>query len=172
MASHITSIAEVKANVSLWYRIHVFLYDLRNFRERADSHTRLETVVDVSYIGLPYFKPEEAEMLKSMMFDGKTLGSLIEVTLQERLEKRMKKRVESGDYRVCAAHDVAPVLEKVFGINPKLLAKNKTFLELIDRSGLFLKDGDSWTGLVTKRHVNPVLEKKKKKKKTKLVEDS
>ncbi len=34
---------------------------------------------------------------------------------------RMKKRVESGDFRVCAAHDLEPIFEKAFGIKPKEL---------------------------------------------------
>jgi hypothetical protein len=44
------------------------------------------------------------------------LKALIEETLNERLERRMKKRVESGDFRVCAAHDLAPVLRRLLGL--------------------------------------------------------
>lgn len=48
---------------SLWYRIHVFVYDLRNFKERVDSQARLDSIVDASYIGLPYFQPDKVERL-------------------------------------------------------------------------------------------------------------
>lgn len=55
----------------------------------------------------------------------------------------MRKRVESADYRFCAAHDLAPIFEKAFGIKPKDLQTNPEFLALLDRSQLKLKDGDS-----------------------------
>lgn len=94
------------------------------------------------------FKTSEVEALKATIVDGqKTLEAVIEETLNERLERRLKKRVESGDYRVCAAHDLAPIFEKAFGIRPKELAKNQEFLSLLDRSGLDLKEGESWDGL-------------------------
>jgi hypothetical protein len=80
----------------------------------------------------------------------KTLENIIKETLNERLEKRIKKRVESRDFRVCAAHDLAPIFEKVFDIKPKVLSKNEEFLAILRRSGLNLKDGDNWKGLPTK----------------------
>ena len=58
----------------------------------------------------------------------------------------MKKRVESGDYRVCAAHDLAPIFEKGLGIRAKNFEKDMEFIRLVRTSGLELKDGQSWTG--------------------------
>ena len=85
-------------------------------------------------------------MIKSTIVDGSiTLETVIEETLNERLERRIKKRVESEDFRVCAAHDLAPIFEKAF--EPKDLAKDERFLEILDRSGLKLKDDDQWVGL-------------------------
>lgn len=75
------------------------------------------------------------------------MEELIRETLAERFERRMKKRVESGDYRSCAAHDIAPIFEKGLGIKSKELAKDKEFLELRESSGLRLKDGETWSGL-------------------------
>lgn len=46
----------------------------------------------------------------------------------------MKKRQYSGDYRVCAAHDLAPIFESTFGIDPGLLARNDDFLRSLVRS--------------------------------------
>ena len=59
----------------------------------------------------------------------------------------MKKRVASGDYRVCAAHDVAPVLEKALGVRPKDLDASQAFLDLMAERGLELGDEETWTGL-------------------------
>lgn len=147
---------------SLWYKIHVFVYDLRNFREKVDSQARLDSIVDASYIGMPYFQPEEVERIKSTVVNAnQTLEEAIRETLDERLERRIKKRAESGDYRVCAAHDLAPVFERALGIKPKDLGKNVDFLNLLASSGLELKPGENFSGLSKK---SQVCQKKKKNK--------
>lgn len=106
------TLRELQMESNIWYKLHVLLYDLRHFEQSSICQTRLETVVDPSYLGEPYFNRDEAEKIKATQIDheNKTLSVLIEETLNERLNRRMKKRVDSGDYRVCAAHDVAPIL--------------------------------------------------------------
>ncbi|RDL32545.1 Uncharacterized protein BP5553_09001 [Venustampulla echinocandica] len=149
----LTTIQDLKNQPCLWYKVHVFVYDLRNFREIPDAQARLDRIMDASYIDLPYFTPDEVHLLKSSIVEGdKTLEGIIEETLNERLERRIKKRVESGDFRVCAAHDLAPIFEKVFDIKSKDLAKNEEFLTILGRSGLDLKDGDGWKGLPKKKN--------------------
>ena len=148
MDNSLVSFPELKMDSDLWYRIHVLLYDLRHFEQSNVSQSRLETVVDPSYLGEPYFNQDEAEKIKGARLDGdKTMSALIEETLNERLDRRMKKRVESGDYRVCAAHDVAPILEKALSIKPKDLERNQAFLDTMSANGLHLKPGEQWTGL-------------------------
>ena len=137
------SLSELKMNSNVWYKIHVLLYDLRHFEQIKVSHSRLETVIDPSYLGEPYFDQDEAEKIKGARLDGnKTLSALIEETFNERLNRRMKKRVESGDYRVCAAHDVASILEKALGIKSKDLERNQAFLNKMSANGLHLKPGE------------------------------
>jgi hypothetical protein len=156
-------IQDLRNTPSLWYRIHVFVYDLRNFKERANCQSRLDSIVDASYLGTPYFKPEEVDMLKATKVDGEmTLETVIRNTLEERLERRLKKRVESGDYRVCAAHDLAPIFETAFAIKPKDLAKDSGFLSLLDKSGLKLKNGESWTGLSKRPNIKQGQKKRKR----------
>jgi hypothetical protein len=142
---------------------HVFVYDLRNFKERADCQSRLDNIVDASYLGTPYFKQEEVDMLKATKVNGEmTLEVVIRNTLDERLERRMKKRVESGDYRVCAAHDLAPIFETAFNIKPKDLAKDDAFLSLLENSGLKLKNEENWLGLPKRPNIKQCQKKKKK----------
>lgn len=81
--------------------------------------------------------------------DGETLEQRIQRTLDERLNRRMKKRVQSGDFRVCTAHDLAPIFEKSFDINPKKLAKDAKFMSLVAMNGLRLKSQESRYGLGT-----------------------
>ncbi|QSS54273.1 hypothetical protein I7I53_01775 [Histoplasma capsulatum var. duboisii H88] len=135
---------------ALWYRIHVLVYDLRNFATDPTARERLESVVDVTYLGQPYFNAEEVAALTrtAVGHDGETLKERIQHTLEERLNRRLKKRVESGDFRVCAAHDLAPIFEKVFDINPKKLAKDSKFRSLVSINGLRLKSEEElWNGL-------------------------
>ena len=147
MDDSLVSLPELKMNSNIWYKIHVLLYDLRHFEQSNISQCRLEIVIDPSYLGQPYFNADEAEKIKGARLDGdKTLSALIEETLNERLNRRIKKRVESGDYRVCAAHDVAPILEKAFAIKPKDLERDQVFLDTMATNGLHLKPGEQWAG--------------------------
>ena len=148
MEDSLASIPELKMDSNIWYKIHVLLYDLRHFEQSNVSQSRLETVVDPLYLGEPYFSPDEAEKIQGVCLDrDKTLPVLIQETLNERLGRRMKKRVESGDYRVGAAHDVAPILEKALGIKPKDLERDQIFLDAIAANGLHLKPGEQWAGI-------------------------
>jgi hypothetical protein len=70
------------------------------------------------------------------------LEAIIEETLNGRLERRLKKRVESGDSRVCAAHDLAPIFENAFGVKEKELARNERFKEMLGRVRLKLREGE------------------------------
>lgn len=129
----------IQQDSELWYRIRVLLYDLRHFKDRDDSRDRLEQIIDPCYLGSPYFSHKEVKLLKSSIVRNKrsedksekTLQQLIETTLDAKLNRRMKKRVESQDFRVCAAHDLAPILEDAFGVKPKELRKDKKFVKTL-----------------------------------------
>jgi hypothetical protein len=74
---------DIRKNELLWYKLHVFMYDLRHFRSNEASRTRLDTVISLDYIGQPYFSDEEAQMLRDTTVEG---GS----TLQENLDAFFK----------------------------------------------------------------------------------
>jgi hypothetical protein len=143
---------DLRDDCKLWYRLHVFIYDLRAFRSSSASSSRLENVIAPDYIGLPYFTDEEAERLRSTIIDvltGDTLGLRLDTFFKSKLEKRMKTCMEeTGDYRVCAAHDLAPIFERAFRVSPGDLAKNKGFRSLVTKGGLeALDQGEVWKGL-------------------------
>lgn len=97
------------------------------------------------YIGAPYFSMDEATKIKSTNVDGTTLSEIIEKTMQEKLKRR--KRTEAQDFRPCAAHDLAPLLERAFDIKHKKLDKSKHFNDLLKTSGLELKDNQNFKGV-------------------------
>ncbi|GLA12835.1 hypothetical protein AnigIFM62618_009350 [Aspergillus niger] len=135
---------------TLWYRIHVLIFDLKNFY-KTSSKKRLDKVTDPSYIGEPYFTIEEAEKIKQTIIDanGKTFSETLVEGLNERLKRRNKKRVKSGDFRVCAAHDLAPLMASVLGIDLKQMEKDKEFAGMVELKGLHLR-GEIWGGLKKK----------------------
>ena len=55
--------AELRQDNELWYKLHVFIYDLRNFRSNEKSQDRLDKIVNTYYIGLPYFSATEADTI-------------------------------------------------------------------------------------------------------------
>ncbi|KAG8627030.1 hypothetical protein KVT40_004513 [Elsinoe batatas] len=128
---------------------HGRLLPASSHREKADSQARLDSIVDASYLGPPYFDETEVARLESTVFsDGLTLAVQIQTTLDERLGRRTKKRIESDDFRVCAAHDLAPIFEKAFSIAPKHLARNQKFVDLVDVHGL--STPEDWRMVFTK----------------------
>ena len=149
------SIGTLRQNPLLWYKLHVLVYDLRHFKSDTRSETRLNEVADRSYIGSPYFSDDESRQIKSIVVNvaqNRTLEQVIEDAFKQRLEKRIKTRMnETGDYKVCTAHDIGPIFEKSFNIRPKDLQKNKSFRDLVQKGGLELPQGTIWKGLGKKR---------------------
>ncbi|KAE8381761.1 hypothetical protein BDV26DRAFT_289189 [Aspergillus bertholletiae] len=133
---------------NLWYRIHVLIADLKSF-DKSTSHKRLDKIVDPSFIGEPYFTPIEAETIKKTVIDGKEFTQFMEEELNKRLDRHQKKRLESGDFRICAAHDLAPIMAQALGIDLKQLEKDKGFAHLVEEKGLHLGLG-GWNGLKKK----------------------
>jgi hypothetical protein len=146
------SIEDLRSNSILWYKLHVFMYDLRNFRSNADARNRLDCVVAEHYVGEPYFTSIEADKVLHTVTDAATGGTLSDVINQfftQKLARRLDGRIkEKGDYCICAAHDLAPLFEKAFRLNGKDLAKNKAFTALVGKGGLrALDQGGVWKGV-------------------------
>jgi hypothetical protein len=142
----------LRENRLLWYKLHVFMYDLRNFRSNKASRTRLDAVISLDYIGQPYFSDDEAQTLRNTIVEGgSTLQEALDSFFRLKLPSRLQSRAKSEyDYRVCAAHDVAPVLEKAFGVKEGDLKRNKEFVKLVRKRGLDLVKGEVWLGVGSK----------------------
>lgn len=147
--SHTLQLQDIAASPSLWYRVHVLLFDLQNFDHRPSSRTRLDQVIDPHYIGAPYFTPDETIRLKNMPVHEKSFQQVVSERLAERLDRRMKKRSGSGDFRVCAAHDLAPIMADILRVDLKQLDRDRQFVRLLDTNGLDLQE-QQWGGLAKK----------------------
>ncbi|KAF2125240.1 hypothetical protein P153DRAFT_369942 [Dothidotthia symphoricarpi CBS 119687] len=145
------TIEELRQDNKLWYKLHVFMFDLRNFRTNTNSRERLELVTNELFIGNPYFDDNERQRLCNTIIDSSqrtledVLGAFFQTTLEKRLQGRIK---ETGDWRICAAHDLAPIFERAFRVNTKDLSKNKVFSKMVQKGGLgALDNGGVWKGI-------------------------
>jgi arginine/lysine/ornithine decarboxylase len=141
---------ELRQDSKLWYKLHVFVYGLRKIRSNEKSRERLDSVINTYYMGPPYFTATEADrILHTIDDEGRTLKETLDGFFARKLEKRMQSRMkETADYRVCAAHDLAPILENASRIHTKDLKKNKGFMKLLRNGALSaLDDGRVWKGL-------------------------
>lgn len=145
----LSMLALTKASPDLQYRLHLLLFDLQHYSQRKDSRDRLEEVSDTLYIGSSYFNVAEADGIKSLRVGTRSLSETPDEELSRRLQRRMKKRVESNDFRVCAAHDIAPIIAKSLNVDMKRLERDKKFVHLVNEKGLRL-DGERWDGIPAK----------------------
>lgn len=156
--------AELKQDTNFWYKIHVLLHDLRNIKTNPDSEKRTLCTTGELYISGPYFTDSEAALIKSALvslplpttdldfFDEENenengaaeQNDIVEreVTVEEAIKERLagffEKRRASGDSRPCGPHDMAPIYERVFGIEKREL-EDERFLGRLRRSGWVIR---------------------------------
>ncbi|KAF1996444.1 hypothetical protein P154DRAFT_443362, partial [Amniculicola lignicola CBS 123094] len=154
------TVADLRENKSLWYKLHVYIYELQHSRSNENSRGRLELLIDPLYLGEPCFSDAEREInpLPSQRSLGltnerpRTLRSILDY-FSSRLEKRVEGRVkETKDWRVCAAHDLAPAFEEILGVKAKDRKINKEFTSLVKRKRLkAMEEGEAWKGAWRKK---------------------
>ncbi|CAI6332864.1 unnamed protein product [Periconia digitata] len=127
----IRTVADLREDKDIWYKICVLIYDLRNAKDKTSENRTLQTT-DELYLSMPYFSPDEAAAIKAARLDdGHTLEHAITTSLQNFFEKRRA----SGDCRPCGPHDMVPVYMTCFGIEKSEIEDEK-LLSRIRRSGL------------------------------------
>lgn len=127
-----STLAELRNDRDLWYKVCVLLYDLHNLRKDKTCESRTLQTTDPQYISAPYFSDEEAATVKGTVL---TTGFTVEEAITKELENFFEKRKASGDWRPCGPHDMAPMYLSVFGIDKSEIEDEK-FVSRIKRSGL------------------------------------
>jgi hypothetical protein len=96
---------ELHCHKDLWMRINCFHYDLKRFDSAAQA--RLENYGGEFYMNSRYFTAEEMDYLLSFpTASGATARQCLQFLFTAK-----------GDIReVCTSHDMAPAIEKIFGI--------------------------------------------------------
>ncbi|KAG4440095.1 hypothetical protein IFR05_004438 [Cadophora sp. M221] len=95
------SLAELKGNADLWYKLKVLIYDLANIKNDPASVTRLERTVDELYISEPYFAEEDAGLVKitlvpiSSQPDGVEEDSTGDAAEESQMPEQLSEAVES-----------------------------------------------------------------------------
>jgi hypothetical protein len=153
-----STVAELRADRDLWYRICVLIYDLRNLAKDNNAENRILCTTDELYISTPYFSSDEAARIKVAMIES-TLpyptppselegwadeldelppppqATSIEHAITISLANFFEKRRASGDPRPCGPHDMAPIYQRVFGVD-RTKIEDERFLSRLRRSGL------------------------------------
>jgi hypothetical protein len=60
-----TTLSDIKQDASLWYKIHVLIYDLCNIKIDPSSESRTLLTTDELYISGPYFTASESALIKA-----------------------------------------------------------------------------------------------------------
>ncbi|KAI9711464.1 MAG: hypothetical protein M1820_002027 [Bogoriella megaspora] len=127
-----STLADLREDPNLWYKICVLNYDLHNLKKDHNSEKRTLCTTDELYISTPYFTSDEARRIKSTVLDD---GDTIEQAIATSLANFFEKRRASGDSRPCGPHDMAPVYRLCFGVD-KAEIEDRRFLSRLRRSGL------------------------------------
>lgn len=125
------ALENVKKGKELQYKIRVFIYDLRHFRSNAASKERLESITSYDYLSPPHFTDEEAILLRNITVikdNGRALSDELDAFFTSKMEERLEKVRKESDWRLCVAHDLASIFERVFEIRGEELGKDKRFL--------------------------------------------
>lgn len=96
------------------FRICALIFDLRNAEDQT-CQMRLSSTIHPTYISLPYFTDNDANLVLSAVIDDST----VEQAICSQFQKFGEKRSASGDFRPCGPHDMVPVYMEVFGIEPE-----------------------------------------------------
>lgn len=121
MCSHFRAIEDahlsLKTNADLYDRLKFFLADLMSYGTDNEAQARLESDFSVPlYMSSTYFTAEEAQLILDFPTStGLSFQQSLEV--QVRLKMEQAARGSARDYRLCTAHDIAPLIRDVFRIN-------------------------------------------------------
>ncbi|KAK4505228.1 hypothetical protein PRZ48_003191 [Zasmidium cellare] len=127
------TVADLRENWALWYKICVLVYDLHNMAKDKTCEKRLLQTTDELYISAPYFSNEEAVAIKAAEVDSE--GASLQEAITTNLQNFFEKRKASGDCRPCGPHDMVPVYLSCFGIE-KAEIEDAKFVGRVRRFGL------------------------------------
>lgn len=148
-----TTASAIRNDPALGYKLRVLIYDLLNISRDPSSEKRINTTTDESYLGPPYFSPEESQAIKNAVIDvrpslynvpgdfsreGDELqltSKSVEDALGLLLSGFFDKRRASGDSRPCGPHHLAPLYATLYGIDLAEL-QDVRFLSRLRRNGI------------------------------------
>jgi hypothetical protein len=137
----ITTVADLRKDAALWYKILLLIYDLKNVGSKnPESKNRLEQTTHVRHLSGPYFTEMEAEKVRNAVVvgwrstreeseeydeeenstepevtDATDVPTTLDQAITHRLKNFLDKRKASGDARPCGKHDMVPVYLECFG---------------------------------------------------------
>ncbi|KAF4225527.1 hypothetical protein CNMCM6457_008154 [Aspergillus fumigatiaffinis] len=100
----------------------IFIQDLKFFGSKPEARARLLGTNHVFFLGLPYFSTAAVDKVLSLPMPPSTL--------QGHLNDLVQKKAERGqEQEFCAAHDLAPIFLRAFGMDWEVLKREKLTLQ-------------------------------------------
>ncbi|KAI9758609.1 MAG: exo-1,3-beta-glucanase [Chaenotheca gracillima] len=148
-------IQDLHDDVNLWWKIHVMIFDMRNYQTNIRSSVRLENVLGVPENSNAYFNAGERQTIMSAIVYGTTtFGAFLRQTLDERQSRNMRSGIDGDNPHLCVERDISPIWEKAFGVDPEAMARDKAFIRLIRSCGL--NGGSRWRRHEVRAHARLV----------------
>lgn len=115
--NHKIELQKLHSNDELFYKIKIFVNDLLTFSDSEDARSRLEK------------DPMAKFFFSNVYFSEKDIKYLLEFPTASGLSVSKLLSVElSNKHQVCSSHELAPLLQEIFGIQ-KSFQKEKHFKE-------------------------------------------
>ena len=124
MDSNEKILRKLHENRDLWSRLKIYHYDLKKFSSNDFSCTRLSNTHQKFFMSDCYFNDDERQFL---LDSPSPIGS----TLKNYFMELQRTKQEAGAV-LCSSHDLAPVIEEVFGIR-KGYENEKAFLAALKK---------------------------------------
>jgi hypothetical protein len=100
----------------------IFIQDLKFFGSKPEARARLLGTNHVFFLGQPYFSSAAVDKILALPMPPSTL--------QGHLDDLVQKKAERGqEQEFCAAHDLAPILLRAFGMDWEVLKREKLTLQ-------------------------------------------
>ncbi|KAF3940242.1 hypothetical protein ABW19_dt0207128 [Dactylella cylindrospora] len=137
--------SNIKAN-NLWYRLHVFLYDMKYMDARQDCKDRAEMYAE-RLSGSPYYTNIEFKAIMRLRCgdEGETFGSVVNRVWEATVGRYGS--VEEAYYNCgFAPYALEVILEGVLGVTAEELDKCDEFKGFLDKYGLELPAHERYNG--------------------------
>jgi hypothetical protein len=123
----ITTVADLRKDAALWYKILLLIYDLKNYGSKNPaSKKRLDETTHVRHLSGPYFSEKEAELVQSAVCPSEGHSLMNEENDNDDAEENSTEATAAGD---------GDATDETFTLDQAITHRLRNFLEKRRPSG-------------------------------------